>query len=86
VLVCLLIALGAGFQIANSNRYKNHGPIKKILYWQMVWRNAKSSKRNDSLDIPVPRKPYYTGPALGAQINWTYGDTNVSNEKIITIS
>ena len=82
VLVCLLIALGAGFQIANSNRYKNQWSNQKDLYWQMVWRMPNLQKGTTLWTYQFPENAYYTGPALGAQINWTYGDTNVSNEKI----
>jgi len=82
VLVCLLLSLGVGNQIANSNRFKNQWANQKDLYWQIVWRIPNLEKGTTLWAYQFSENAYYTGAALGAQLNWTYGETDVKNNEI----
>jgi len=82
VLICVLLSLGVGMQIANTNRYKNQWANQKELYWQIVWRMPELKKGTTLWTYQLSENAYYTGPALSSQLNWTYGDTDTKNREI----
>ncbi len=82
VLVCLLIAFGTGNQIANSNRFKNQWTNQKELYWQIVWRMPELTSGTTLWTYQFPENAYYTGAALGSQLNWTYSGTGIQKDEI----
>ncbi len=67
-----LISVGAAYQIANANAYKNLWTQQKNLYWQLNWRIPALRTGSTLLSWDVPNGDYYSGHALSAQLNWTY--------------
>lgn len=82
VLICLIIALGAGNQTANVNRYKNQWQNQKDLYWQIIWRMPELARGTTIWTYQFPENAYYTGAALGSQLNWTYSGTGIQKDEI----
>lgn len=75
------VSVGAAYQIANANTYKNLWTQQKNLYWQLNWRIPYLKSGSTLLSWDVPNGDYYSGHALSAQINWTYAD-EIKNREV----
>ncbi|MBA4384148.1 MAG: hypothetical protein C0410_05380 [Anaerolinea sp.] len=78
IFLSILIAAGAVSQIANANRYKNLWSQQKELFWELNWRIPELKPGSMILTYDLSNNEYYSGPALSAQLNWTYGITDVN--------
>lgn len=71
VILALVLGLGVGFHVYNSNLYRREWASQKALFWQLSWRAPVIQPGTLILTADLPFI-YFSDNSLTAPLNWIY--------------
>ena len=71
-LIALLVCAGAGYQLAQSIKYRNVWQQQVDFYWQITWRIPGLQPGTTLAAWTLPKASFASGNAITAELNWTY--------------